>query len=171
MSVYPPGLVVRRAARISEDGRYRYTLVRRWGPEPPLQFVMLNPSTADAEVDDRTIGRCVGFARDLGAGGILVVNLYAYRATKPVDLWRAEDPVGPDADLYLRAAARRSAIEGAATIAAWGVNAKPDRVAHVLDLFANAGGRLHALGLTKDGHPRHPLYLPATARPVPFGGA
>lgn len=172
MSVYPPGLAVRRTARISSDQRYRYTLVRRWGPGLPLQFVMLNPSTADADLDDPTIRRCVGFARDLGAHGIVVVNLYAYRATKPADLWLADDPVGPDADLYLAAVARRTAIEGALTIAAWGTNATPERVEQALDVMVyRCGARLHALGVTKDGHPRHPLYLPATARPVPLVGA
>lgn len=174
--VYPPGADVRRSARISAGGRYRYTLVRRWdfGAEsrPPAQFIMLNPSTADADVDDPTIRRCVGFARALDAGGIVVVNLYAYRATKPADLWRADDPVGPDADLYLSVVARRAVLEDAPLIAAWGANAKPNRVAEALRVIDRCGAtdRLTALGLTASGAPRHPLYMPATARPVPYGG-
>lgn len=177
MSVYPPGVEVRRRARISADGLYRYALVRRWsfgmaGTRPPAQFIMLNPSTADAELDDPTIRRCIGFARALDAGGIVVVNLYAFRATKPADLWKAADPVGPDADDYLRVVARRAVTEDAPLIAAWGSNAKPDRVAEALAVISHAGAadRLTALGLTASGAPRHPLYLPATARPVPFGG-
>src|SRR5689334_16488446 len=78
--------VVRKAASISECGRYRYSLHRWWGAGERLYFVMLNPSTADAEVDDPTIRRCMGFARTLGFDGIGVVNLYAFRATKPADL-------------------------------------------------------------------------------------
>jgi hypothetical protein len=175
--VYPPGVEVRRSARISEDGRYRYALVRRWdfglsGSRPPAQFIMLNPSTADGELDDPTIRRCVGFARALDAGGVVVVNLYAYRATKPADLWLADDPVGPDADVYLSEVARRAVLEDAPLIAAWGSNAKPVRVAEALRVIERCGatGRLTALGLTASGAPRHPLYLPATARPVPYGG-
>jgi hypothetical protein len=174
--VYPPRVEVRRTARISADSVYRYTLVRRWdfgmsGSRPPAQFIMLNPSTADADMDDPTIRRCVGFARALDAGGIVVVNLYAFRATKPADLWRAEDPVGPDADLYLSVVARRAVLEDAPLIAAWGANAKPGRVAEALAVIDRMGAteRLTALGLTAAGAPRHPLYLPATARPVPYG--
>jgi hypothetical protein len=158
-----------RTASLSDDGRYRYTLTRSWGGElDELQtFVMLNPSTADAEVDDPTIRRCVGFARALGASGILVVNLYAFRATRPADLWRAADPVGPHNDAVLTSVLSG---RGRPVIAAWGANARPDRVDRFLQLARNAGGRrpVTALGVTKAGAPRHPLYLPASARPVPL---
>jgi hypothetical protein len=174
-TVYPPDVDVRRSARVSPDGAYRYTLVRRWSfgmaeYRPPAQFIMLNPSTADAELDDPTIRRCVGFARALAAGGIVVVNLYAYRATKPADLFRAADPVGPEADDYLRHVARRAVLDDAPLIAAWGANAKPDRIAQALDVIEHAGARdrLTALGVTAAGAPRHPLYLPAAARPTPW---
>lgn len=168
-AVYPPDVTVRREAVISQDGQYRYSLVRRWGVGGfPAQFIMLNPSTADDALDDPTIRRCVGFARSLGASGLVVVNLYAFRATKPVDLWRADDPVGPDADTYLGIVARRAATEGAPLIAAWGASARPDRVEHVRALVAERGANLTALGVTKDGAPRHPLYLPATAVPTPW---
>lgn len=170
-TVYPAGVDVRRTARLSADGLYRYSLVRRWATDgPPAQFVMLNPSTADAELDDPTIRRCVGFARALGCAGIVVVNLYAYRATKPADLWRAEDPVGPQADEFLAIVARRAVVEGAPLVAAWGANAKPERVAQALEVLEErgAGRLLTALGTTKAGQPRHPLYLPATATPTPW---
>lgn len=175
--VYPPGASVRRTAKVSTDELYRYSLVRRWSfgqlgndGRPPAQFIMLNPSTADAEVDDPTIRRCVGFARALDAGGIVVVNLYAYRATEPANLWRAADPVGPDTDTYLREVARRAVLCGAPLIAAWGAHARQDRVDAVLALLDHheALPHLTALGVTKDGAPRHPLYLPATARPQPW---
>jgi hypothetical protein len=173
--VYPPGAEVRLSAVISDDQLYRYALVRRWHypglldlehGRAPLTVIMLNPSTADGDVDDPTIRRCVGFARALELAGVLVVNLYAYRATKPADLWAAEDPVGPHADKFILEAAVRSTELGAPLVAAWGAHARPDRVEHVLELIDRAGARLTALGTTKAGQPRHPLYLPATARPA-----
>lgn len=169
--VYPPEAAVRREATLSDDGLYRYSLVRRWGVTgKPAQFVMLNPSTADDSLDDPTIRRCVGFALALGCAGIIVVNLYAYRTTKPAELWSAADPVGPNTDTYLRIVARRAATEGAPLIAAWGTLAKPARVAEALSVIGELGAadRLTALGVTRAGAPRHPLYLPASARPAPW---
>lgn len=168
--VYPEGVEVRRFAQISDDGLYRYSLGREWGRGGPVvTFVMLNPSTADAELDDPTIRRCVGFTRSLGYSGMRVVNLYAFRATKPTDLWKAADPVGPRNDDYLTTAGQRVQREGGMLVAAWGVNARPDRVAAVQDL--PGWGNLHALGVSKDGSPRHPLYLPGDSQPVPWGRA
>ena len=161
-----------RKASLSDDQRYRYTLSRSWGGElEELQtFVMLNPSTADAELDDPTIRRCIGFARALGAPGILVVNLYAFRATKPADLWRAADPVGPHNDAILTSVLGG---RGRPVIAAWGANARQDRVDRFLQLARNAGGRreLTALGVTKVGAPRHPLYLRGDAQLTPWSAA
>jgi len=142
-------------ARISEDGLYRYALGRRWGDGEPVRFVMLNPSTADASVDDPTIRRCMSFARTWGYDAVTVLNLYALRATQPRELWKAADPVGPDNDAYLRIAA-----EGGVglTVAAWGANARMDRVEVFRRLFQQT--TVHCLGTTKDGSPRHPLYVP-----------
>ena len=155
-----------RTARLSDDGVYRFTLHRIWGsPSNLLTFIMLNPSTADALVDDPTIRRCIGFARDLGHDGIVVVNLYAYRATKPADLWLADKPTGGIAnDETLRKALSKAETHGSPVIAAWGANAKEDRVRW---LRAQPGAhRLQALRVTKAGAPGHPLYLPATSRPT-----
>lgn len=153
-----------KLATISDDGLYRYELLRRWEPaEEVAVFVMLNPSTADAHLDDPTIRRCMGFARSWGLGGILVVNLYAYRATKPADLWKAADPVGPMNDDYLRGHAEQSYIRDTPLIAAWGANAKPERIAQVWALPWME--RLQVLDLTKGGQPRHPLYLPGDLTP------
>jgi len=163
--VYPPRVDVQRAAVISGDGLYRYALHRWWGEGDRLTFVMLNPSTADAEQDDPTIRRCVGFARRLGFDGLRVVNLYAFRATKPADLWRCEDPTGGERnnDLLREVGwlTRHSVV-----IAAWGAQAKADRVAQVLT-FPH-WDRIVALGTTKAGAPRHPLYLSASAVPAPW---
>jgi hypothetical protein len=158
-------------AKISDDGLYRYTLGRRWSQDlsdGAAVFVMLNPSTADAAVDDPTIRRCIGFAKALGYGGLHVVNLYAFRATKPADLWRAADPIGPDNDEHLRETFKAAAREGRAVIAAWSANAQPLRAEFVGALARAAGVTLQALGFTKDGAPRHPLYLRADAEPQTY---
>jgi hypothetical protein len=145
-----------RSAVISDCGLYRYRLDRRWAPGPTVAWIMLNPSTADADTDDPTLRRILAFSRGWGFGALRVVNLYAYRATEPADLWRAADPVGPDNDRHIAAAV--SCVE---VVAAWGANARPDRIAAVLALIARApgAGRVHALAVTKSGQPRHPLYL------------
>lgn len=159
-------LVAEPYAHISNDGAHRYTLGRTWSHETPAVFVMLNPSTADALVDDPTIRRCIGFAKALGCGGLHVVNLYAYRATKPADLWLASDPVGPENDEALRAAFLTAYGYGSPVIAAWGANAKPDRSRAVTAIASAAGIDLMVLGVTKGGQPRHPLYLPKATRPT-----
>lgn len=157
-----------RTARLSEDGVYRFTLHRIWGsPSNLLTFIMLNPSTADALVDDPTVVRCTNFARDMGHDGIVVVNLYAFRATKPADLWLAEKPTGGVAnDETLRKALSKAETHGSPVIAAWGANAKPDRVTWLLR--QPGAHRLQALRVTKAGAPGHPLYLPAACRPSPW---
>lgn len=157
-------------ATISDCGRYRYTLSRYWQPAvQSLLFIMLNPSKADAEKDDPTIRRCMGFARRDGFGGIHVLNLYALRATNPRDLWTADDPVGPDNDQHLAGVLIMAAEDDRPVVAAWGANARPDRVAAVCAMFG--GYRLSAFGTTKAGAPRHPLYLPGTAELTPWRAA
>lgn len=147
------------SAIISECGTYRYLLTRPSEVQHPDRstalFIMLNPSTADASLDDPTIRRCRGFARTWGCAGITVVNLYALRATDPAALRGHPDPVGPDCDMHLRALAR----EYGEAVCAWGANAMPGRVDQVVRIFREAGARLWCLGTTKAGAPRHPLYV------------
>ena len=173
MSVYPDGIDVARGAVLSDDGVYRYRLTRQWDPGHTfLPFIMLNPSTADATDDDPTIRRCVGFARQHGFGGVAVLNLYAYRATKPADMWAAAkagtDIVGPDTDRRLRNLFEWAGLGGTPVVAAWGAGAKSDRAVTVTAMGA---GVLHHLGLTKAGHPRHPLYIPADTPQTPWSPA
>lgn len=155
--------VIRRSAILSPDGRYRYQLTRRWDDNsahlPPLLFVMLNPSTADAERDDPTIRRCMGFARNLGYPGITVMNLYAYRATNPAELAHVDDPVGPENDELLSIRFDVAARACRPVVAAWGVKAPAARVAEVVTLAGLQGavGCLCALGVTAGGAPKHPL--------------
>ena len=142
---------------------YRYRLARTWDPTGPVvAFVMLNPSTADAEVLDPTVRRCVGFARAWEFGSLEVVNLFAFRATDPRDLLRADAPVGPAND---------RAILDAVSVAdrvvvAWGARGTHlGRAAAVTGLLRAGPVRPLALATTKDGQPRHPLYLRADTRP------
>lgn len=151
-----------RCAVLSACGRYRYTLHRRWGVGEAVLWVMLNPSTADAERDDATIRRITGYAQAWGYGALSVVNLYAYRATRPREMFAAPDPVGPDNDLHIT----RAAAEHGRIVAAWGAHARPERIAAALTLPGMH--RLGALALTATGQPRHPLYLPAGLFPRPW---
>ena len=157
------------SADFSPCGRYRYTLRRAWTGRravPPrrerLLIIALNPSTADAERDDPTIRRCIGFAQAWGFRSLCVANLFAWRATRPADLKLAPDPVGPDNDAWLRHEARRAGL----VVAAWGVHGvHQGRDAAVRAMLP----MLYCLRRTRDGHPAHPLYLPKTLRPVAMG--
>jgi len=156
---------VGRNAELSPCGRYRYQLVRTFAQPMRLRtctFVMLNPSIADGEVDDPTIRRCMGFARAWGFHRLVVANLFAWRATSPRDLYAAGDPVGPGNDAWiLQAAAASERI-----VCAWGMHgAWRGRSADVARLLRDAGHRIHHLGLTRAGEPRHPLYLGGDSRP------
>lgn len=152
------------SAVLSPCGQYRYSLTRTFlmGGGRVL-FVMLNPSTADAETDDPTIRRCIGFAHRWGFQELGVANLFAWRATDPRALRQALDPVGPENDQYLMM------MSGCAdaVIAAWGARGSyRNRAAEVLDLLK---GTVEHLGLTRQGYPKHPLYLRADAARVAFG--
>ncbi len=158
----------RRSADISTCGLYRYTLHRPCEVRHPERgtaaFVMLNPSTADATLDDPTIRRCRGFAKAWGCAGLTVMNLYALRSTDPAALWRALDPVGPENDYHLR----RTAREYGDVVCAWGAGARPERVRQFLRLMDGTSARLWCLGVTKDGSPRHPLYVRADQPLIPW---
>lgn len=146
-----------KAATISEDGLYRYGLLRRWTDGNPLAYVMLNPSTADATLDDQTIRRCMFYARRDGYGGIYVLNLYAYRTADPKTMFRQPDPVGPKNDEFLYRHLWAARIQARPVVAAWGMNAPAERVEQVMALVPGVDWR--CLGVTKDGHPRHPSRL------------
>jgi hypothetical protein len=152
-----------REAVFSPCRRYRYALHRVWDPSLGVaMFIGLNPSTADEKVDDPTIRRCIAFARAWGFGALCMTNLFAYRATQPADMLAQDDPVGPENDEHLRALAALAGV----VVAAWGTH-------------GTHGGRhravramlpgLQYLRLTKNGHPGHPLYLPASLRPQACG--
>lgn len=150
-------------AIFSSDGRFRYALTREWTPEPStkLAVIGLNPSTADAEKDDPTIRRCVAFAKREGFGGLVMLNLFAYRATDPRELTRAlvrgENIVGTMNDGLLRVYANA----GRLVLAAWGANGGLcGRNREVTRLLLDAGAAVRCLGVTNATRdPRHPLYV------------
>jgi hypothetical protein len=153
---------MQRDALISECGSFRYWLTRVWDERlPTLAFIMLNPSTADASADDPTIRKCVGFAQRNGFGGISVVNLFAYRATDPAELKRAGWPVGPANDLEIGRVLYQVHRAGGKVVCAWGVNARRhERVGQVAGQANLLRVPLHALRVTADNVPCHPLMLP-----------
>lgn len=154
---------LRNDALISENLEYRYWLSRGWGVPGSryVNFVCLNPSTADGLVDDPTVRRMTRFAKDWGYDGLYVTNLYALRRTEPSELWiSAVDPIGPVNDYWIEAVARGAAL----VVCAWGAHGdRKDRGKSVAWRLRHVNAHLFCLGLTKAGQPRHPLYLPATA--------
>lgn len=141
--------------------RYRYELWRRWAKGPAVAFVCLNPSTADETQDDPTVRRCINYAKAWGFGAFCMLNLFAYRATDPAEMKRQADPIGPANDRAIFAVCNWVNL----VVAAWGVHGThQDRHRWAIKNLAN----LHHLGLTKDGHPRHPLYLQKDLKPHPM---
>ena len=143
------------AAGAEIDGAYRYSLWRRWSTAAApgsVLFVMLNPSTADAYADDPTIRRCMGFARSWGYGGIMVGNLFAFRAADPRN------------DVVLGNLARAADL----IVCAWGAHRMVTRRAPAVIELLRRIGHPHYLELTATGEPRHPLYLRADLSPVPW---
>ena len=154
-------------ALISSDGQYRKVLTRIWGDAPPVTFIMLNPSTADATKDDPTIRRCKGFTAAWGFAGIHVVNLYDFRATKPEDLKWAETPCSPDNDNFIIDYCHRTWMANGLVVAAWGAHGSwGNRDEDVIKMLCRESIPLHNIGLTKHGQPKHPLYVRADTKPV-----
>lgn len=156
-----------KSAVLSPDGIYRYDLVRHWRSTGELLlWIMLNPSTADASIDDPTIRKCQGFARRWGYRGIVVVNLFALRATDPSELRSHPHPVGPDTDETIAGWLGDDRV--GSVVEAWG--AHPEAFARgyfvsqtVRRLRRNPPMRL---GSTQSGAPRHPLYVAYNTTPV-----
>lgn len=148
-----------RGALISDCGRYRYRLWRLWDQHAPIMvWVMLNPSTADARTDDPTIRKCVGFAKTHHHGGIIIVNLFAWRATNPKELPTVADPVGPDNDGHIRWAVNGPIL--ATVVAAWGADPFAVRRGTAVRVHIQSQRPLKCFGKSQAGHPKHPLYLP-----------
>lgn len=150
----------------SDCERYRYSLTRIWDPAgQKALFVMLNPSTATEVQNDPTVERCERRARALGFGSFQVTNIFAWRDTDPRKMRAAANPVGPEND----DAICRGALWADQVIAAWGTHgAHLDRGHRVEKLLRGTGQPLFHLGLSKAGHPKHPLYIPYSEQPRPW---
>lgn len=147
---------IKRDAVFDPTQDYRYQLWRQWDEKAPsVGFVMLNPSQADAIADDPTIRRCLNFAQLWGYGSLSVVNLFAYRTSKPEFLRQVSDPIGLENDRYLLNITQ----EVDAIVLAWGNQGiflnRSQAVVHLLSGRSN----LYCFGINKTGQPRHPLYL------------
>jgi hypothetical protein len=149
-----------KGAEFSPCRVWRYALWRTWDGGPRLVVIGYNPSTADETTDDRTIGRCIDYARRWGCGGLVMLNLFAYRSTDPDALYDVADPIGPGNDAALVEHTR----EAPKILAAWGAfPLAEERGPAVLRLINRP---VLCLGVTKQGMPRHPLYQPAELLPV-----
>lgn len=145
---------------------YRYELTRTWDPTGrKALFVMLNPSTATEVQNDPTVERCERRARTLGFGAFRVTNIFAWRDTDPRKMRAASDPVGPAND----AAIRDGALWADQIVCAWGTHgAHLGRGNAVERLLRETGLELFHLGLSKGGHPKHPLYIAYATQPEPW---
>ncbi len=172
-------------ATFSPDRKYRYTLVRIWDSKKPLVvFIGCNPSVADEIRNDRTVTRCMKYAMDWGFGGLIMLNIFAWRSTDPKGLLVPEDPVGPENDRAIKEACSKAGI----IVACWGnpgllMNRGKDVVSLLKTMVRYRVGQeppkgqwapgnpavlelLHHLGLTKAGQPKHPLYLKGDLKPT-----
>ena len=150
-------------AEYSDCEAYRYALTRVWDETASrLLFIMLNPSKATELQNDPTVERCERRARALGFGAFRVTNIFAWRETSPALMRQAADPTGPENDRAIR-----DGLDWADTvIAAWGVHgAHLNRGPAVAAMLRALGQKVAVFGLTKDGHPRHPLYIAYATKP------
>lgn len=149
-----------RLAEFDSTKKYRYSLDRYWSAGnfnfKTATFIGLNPSTANENVDDPTIRRCISFAKSWGLDGMRVVNLFSFRATNPKDLMKEKHPVGIITDGYIAGNCCCSKI----VVACWGNNGEHrGRDKEVIKLVKKCVKTIYCFGTTKSGHPRHPLYL------------
>ncbi len=163
--------ILEAGAEFSRDRVYRYRLWRRWTDGPCLMVIGLNPSTADETNDDPTVRRCIGYARRWGFAGLRMLNLFALRSTDPRGLYRADDPLGPRNVASIRRESQATIAADGAVLVAWGNHGQlGNHARRIRDMLARSGVAAACLGLTKIGEPKHPLYLPADATPVPLLG-
>lgn len=155
---------MKNTATFSPCRKYRYTLWRCWKnlfsqDSEYIMFIGLNPSTADEIINDNTIRRCIGYAKDWGYTGLCMMNIFAFRATQPKNMRMVEDPIGPDNDRELINMAKLCNM----VVAAWGNDGKyMNRGKQVRAMIPD----LHYLRLTAGGFPAHPLYLPKKLKPI-----
>ena len=150
-------------AMYSECRKYRYYLSREWDvTKKRAHFIMLNPSTATEYQNDPTVERCERRARSLGYGAFAVTNIFAWRETNPKQMEKVSDPIGAQNDSIILETCKNSNIN----IAAWGTHGSHlARGTAVREIFIKAKLRISSLGITKMGHPKHPLYISYQVKP------
>ncbi|MCH9653297.1 MAG: DUF1643 domain-containing protein [Planctomycetes bacterium] len=159
-------------ALFSKCEKYRYILTRNFlnskrpHSKPGVcNFIMLNPSTADAEKNDPTVARCCKYAQRWGYGALIVTNIFGYRATDPKEMKAQEDPVGKQNMKYIYKAASESDF----IVCAWGTHGGyQNQGREVVEMLEEMQGRMHCLEITKHGHPKHPLYCRGDLKPATF---
>lgn len=161
--------MIHTSAVFDPTGAYRYQLWRQWNVGPVdgwrvAAFIMLNPSTADAEKDDPTVRRCIKYAQEWGYDALVVCNIFALRSTDPAKLYETLDPIGQDNDAHIADAVRNAAL----TVCAWGAHGSYMKRGH--DVYKNVKAITlpHYLKMTLSGQPGHPLYLKGNLRPTPW---
>lgn len=151
---------------ISSCGKYRYSLTRIWDiSKSQVLFIMLNPSTADDKQDDPTIRRCINFAKLWGYGGIYVCNLFAFRTTNPKELLKTDNPFGDKNIWHIR----RLVDRVDKVICAWGNRSILKKILkgqNEINLIRFIGEKIYVIDLSKDGTPKHPLYLKSNLIPI-----
>jgi hypothetical protein len=165
----------KRTADFSQDRQYRYTLRIRWNEGDLIQFIGLNPSTADENQDDATIRVCKAFARRWGAGGIVMTNLFAFMSTYPKVMFQHPNPIGEpgrfitvcnsEFDNRNDMALWSTASECKRRIACWGTGG--DHLYRALKVMRWLPA-VECLRKTKGGHPHHPLRLSLALTPQPY---
>lgn len=163
-TLFSPCSSTQTSAVFSPCRLYRYTLTRTWDSAlPVVNFLMLNPSTADELVDDPTIARQIVRSKRWGYGGLVITNLFAWRSTDPRALPHVAEPVGAMNDGCIEVTARHSDL----VIVGWGNHGGlRGRSQAVLKLLESIP--LKALKVTQEGHPQHPLYIGYDVVPQEF---
>lgn len=158
------------SAVISPCGMYRYRLERKIADTGLVYaFFGINPSTADASIDDATVRKWTGFCRQWGASRFIVGNVFAYRATDVKALAKVDDPHGPDIGDHITDIITEADI----LVPCWGNTSKvPPELRDYFDVLADAllscGKPVRCFGFTKAGDPMHPLMLGYSTQLVPF---
>ncbi len=149
-------------AILSKNRKYRYVLSRIWDEsKPTVMIIGLNPSTADETENDPTIIKCIDFAKSWGYGGVYMLNLFGFRATKPKDMFNTDEPIGQDNDKYIEEYSKICDK----VICAWGNDGSyKNRSKDILSKIENT----YYLKLNQTGEPAHPLYLKGDLIPIKF---
>ncbi|CAB4191656.1 Protein of unknown function DUF1643 [uncultured Caudovirales phage] len=156
-------------AVFDDTEKYRFSLWRRWIDECPVSrmvaFIALNPSTANAQKLDNTTKKCVRMAKSWGYDGFIMLNIFAWRDTKPKMMKLAAEPIGSGNDIVLATVAKSCGL----LVCAWGTNGTHmDRHTSVRKFLAENLVQASCLEITKHGYPRHPLFCRDSSQPIPY---